>query len=249
MKKTILLAATFLSISSAQAVISHGKGDYKNEKISSLTQNGSCHLESVVVGDLSVSGSAHIVKSTVGLAGFNGSTIVKETIFTRDVKANGSFKAKASLFKGNVIVRGKTDLEDCVLEKSAEFYGKVEGDKIQFKGDVKAYSSRVDLEECDLKNLTVVVTKNSDRTPEVKLEDSVVSGDIVFADKAGVVLMSGTSKVIGDVKNGKIVKEKKSKEKLEDRLEKLADKFEDKAEGIAEKILKKVEELVEEIAG
>ena len=154
------------------------------------TYNGPTICHEGTLSDVHVNGPVHMKGTTItDLLSVNGPAMV-ESAKIADVKINGPLMMLDSTLTG----------------KQVKINGPLMAKKSMIKGDINIATKHIKLDQTSAKNI-VVRAGHRRKSTIVDLENhSVVSGDIIFKGKAGVVVLKTGSVVKGQVINGRVKK-------------------------------------------
>lgn len=133
-----------------------------------------------------------------GMVTVNGTTILEATT------VNGLLKANEAQF-GSLQVHGTASLSECIINHTADFKGTVTASSSQFKDSLDIYSNLSRFINTKVEN-NIHVHHTDNPKQVVHLEkNAIVSGDIIFDDGHGEVIVRGKSNVLGKVIGGEII--------------------------------------------
>ncbi|MDR3549939.1 MAG: hypothetical protein P4L31_00870 [Candidatus Babeliales bacterium] len=141
----------------------------------------------------------------IGSAKLDGTTVLDST------KVDGNLKAKdATLNKVNV--NGSVNLEGCTINGNANINGYLEGKGNTFKGTLSVSSESVSLDSSSLQSIEIRKVYPKRDKQVVKLQNNTfIAGNITFASGDGEVLIDASSKVLGKVIGGTLIRANGSK--------------------------------------
>ncbi|MDF1678247.1 MAG: hypothetical protein P1U32_06080 [Legionellaceae bacterium] len=134
----------------------------------------------------------------------NGMVTVSGTTVLEATTVNGLLKANDANF-GSLEIHGSAALTQCIIQHTADFKGTVTSSSSQFKGKLDIYSNLSRFIDTKIEsNIHVHHTDNPKQVVHLE-KNSSVSGDIIFDDGHGEVILRGKSNVSGQVIGGKII--------------------------------------------
>ena len=120
------------------------------------------------------------------------------------VLIRGSLRSNQVTFQKSVQVRGPASFDRDHVYSGVKITGNIQCLASQFDGAVNVMSSSSRFNACKM-NSIVMSGDDTLRTPALYLRDhSMVSGDISFKNKPGIVYLSANSHIYGRVNNGTI---------------------------------------------
>jgi hypothetical protein len=133
-----------------------------------------------------------------GMVTVNGTTVLEAT------SVNGLLKANDATF-GSLQIHGTATLTQCIINDLADFKGSVTASSSQFKSTLEIYStlSRFVNTQID-HDIHVHHTDNPKQVIHLE-KNTVVSGNIIFDDGNGQVIVRGKSSIAGKVMGGEII--------------------------------------------
>lgn len=154
-----------------------------------------CHIEP---GSVSCGSGTVTDLSGNGMVTVDGTTVLKETM------VNGLLKANNATF-GRLQIHGSATLTKCIINDVADFKGSVNAASSQFKNQLDIYSNLSRFIDTQIaSNIHVHHTDNPKQVLHLE-KNSVVSGDIIFDDGHGEVVLHGNAHVLGKVVGGKVI--------------------------------------------
>ncbi|MCH9756848.1 MAG: hypothetical protein K0U37_06640 [Gammaproteobacteria bacterium] len=149
-------------------------------------------------------GSVTCGKGTVTDLSGNGMVTVDGTTINEMTTVNGLLKANNAQF-GSLEIHGTASLTQCVINDVADFKGTVTASSSQFRNLLDIYSNLSRFVDTKIdNNIHVHHTDNPKQVVHLE-KNSVVSGDIIFDDGHGEVILRGKSTVSGKVIGGEII--------------------------------------------
>ncbi len=133
-----------------------------------------------------------------GMVTVNGTTVADSTV------VNGLLKANDAEF-GSLQVHGTATLTQCIINDAADFKGSVTASSSQFRNLLDIYSNLSRFIDSKIEN-NIHVHHTDNPKQVVHLEKNTkVSGDIIFDDGHGEVIVRGKSSITGKVIGGEII--------------------------------------------
>ena len=149
-------------------------------------------------------GSVTCGKGSVTDLSGNGMVTVNGTTILEGTSVNGLLKANDATF-GSLEVHGTATLTQCIINDVADFKGTITAASSQFKHPLDIYSNLSRFINTKIDD-TIHVHHTDNPKQVVHLEkNSVVSGDIIFDDGHGEVIVRGHSSISGKVIGGEII--------------------------------------------
>ena len=134
----------------------------------------------------------------------NGMVTVNGTTITDATSINGLLKANDASF-GSLQINGTATLTQCIINDLADFKGTVTAISSHFKQALEIYSSLSRFSNTKIED-SIHVHHTDNPKQVIHLEkNSVVSGDIIFDDGHGEVIVRGKSSISGKVIGGEII--------------------------------------------
>ena len=133
-----------------------------------------------------------------GMVTVNGTTVLETT------SVNGLLKANDASF-GSLQINGTATLTQCIINALADFKGTITADSSHFKRSIEIYSTLSRFSNTKIENdIRVHHTDNPKQVIHLE-KNSIVSGDIIFDDGHGQVIVRGKSNILGKVMGGEII--------------------------------------------
>lgn len=151
----------------------------------------------------SVPGSVTCGNGSLDRLSGNGIVTLNSTTVTGPTTVNGVLSAEGANFE-TLDVNGSADLSNCIVNQSGNIKGALSAQSTKFRSILNVYSSTTKL--INTKITTDLHIHHTDSKKQVVyLEKSTeISGNIIFDDRNGVVIISKDSKISGKVVGGKI---------------------------------------------
>lgn len=130
----------------------------------------------------------------------NEPTVMKETHVAGDIKVTGALHAENISARG-IFVTGSVDIKNSQVSGAVNVTGSFSADNVQFAQGIAITSKEVTLNKSKVNGM---VTMTSDKSPHLYVCSSEITGSIFFDGAAGVVSVTGDSK-IGKVSNGSLI--------------------------------------------
>jgi len=147
------------------------------------TVYGNCQIKNVTLEKLNCYGSAELTNAKItGKLNVHGPLILQSTEINE-------LELKGPLNTNNSTIKGK-----------ASVWGPINANNTQFQNDIVAKSNSLILTH-SLVTGNVAIASKQPALLEVK-EKSVINGNILFTQKAGIVKLFPNSEVKGEIKNG-----------------------------------------------
>ncbi len=175
----------------------------KKNLFSAMLLAGSAGIASANVCSIEP-GSVTCGKGSVNELSGNGMVTVDGTTIADTTMVNGLLKANNAEF-GSLEVHGTATLSACIIHDVADFKGTVTASSSRFKNLLDIYSNLSRFVNTKIEN-NIHVHHTDNPKQVVHLEkNSVVSGDIIFDDGHGEVVLRGQSSITGKVIGGEII--------------------------------------------
>lgn len=130
----------------------------------------------------------------------NGPTVMKATHVAGDIKVTGALQAENISVRG-IYVKGSIDIKNAQVSGIVNVTGPFTVNNVQFAQGIAVTSDQIYLNNSKVNGL---VTITSDKSPNLYVCSSEITGAIFFDGAAGVVSVTGDSK-IGKVSNGSLI--------------------------------------------
>ena len=141
--------------------------------------------------------------SVTDLSG-NGMVTTHGTTVLEGTTVNGLLKASHSTF-GSLQVNGTSSLSACIVNSTADFKGTVTAISSQFKRSLDIYSGLSHFTSSTIEDgIHVHHTDNPKQVVHLE-KNTTVSGDIIFDDGHGEVIVRGKSSISGQVIGGEVI--------------------------------------------
>ncbi len=180
-------------------------GDVNCEKgkVAALSVYGNTDLEHTTISQsLSVHGHLDAEHVNFGQVNVYGYAKLKHAEVKDDLIVHGALSAKHAEFKGAVKAYGHLAVTATQLLDRVRVYGDVNANHATFTKSLKVYGHHTVLVNSQAND---IVVSNHLLTPSVTLEGkTIITGDIRFVKKPGIVYQDKQSKLEGKVFNGKI---------------------------------------------
>jgi hypothetical protein len=151
-----------------------------------------------------VPGSLTCGSGTVASLTGNGVITVNGTTVTGATQINGLLSAEDASFV-SLDVNGGAKLVQCTITDAATIKGSLTASSTKFESTLEVYSSETRLINSTVRN-NLHVGNTDSKKQVVYLDDySEISGDIIFDDGNGEVILRGRSKIVGKVIGGNTV--------------------------------------------
>lgn len=161
---------------------------------------------------MTINGSVKLQRSSFTSLTVNGAAQVEEVSFSKEFIVNGSLDAIDSKLQ-NVVVNGTASFTKCKIVGLAQVAGPADFYDCELK-DVQVTNLLVTFENCKVSSIVMKKLSILQRIlglfglcQKVELNDTVVSGDVIFEQGNGIVVLTRASRVIGNIIGGKIVQE------------------------------------------
>lgn len=138
----------------------------------------------------------------------NGQALIGNNVnIFKPIIINGSLYAKETIFESTLISNGKANLENVNIKGEARFRGNVNALNSVFSGIIEIISSNASFKNCNTENIVFEKLPNKKIIQKIKLiNNSTVSGDIYFKSGNGEVRLDSSSKLLGKVIGGRVIK-------------------------------------------
>ena len=165
-----------------------------------------------VVGILLIALSANVAQAYVGFGVCNfgdqkvdsvvcyGPAVLKQTTIAGDLKVAGTLDAQHITVQG-MSVEGAANISDSEVGGAVSITGNLTSNQVNFQKDVDVTADNISLSHTNIKG-SLTIHSNSNSPYLVMQCGTVIRGTVVFADKAGVIQITGDSIVAGKIKNG-----------------------------------------------
>ena len=139
-------------------------------------------------------------KGTVNSISGNGMVVVNGTNVNGMTTINGMLNAKEANFL-SLQVNGSANLDQCIVNQVTDIKGSLNASATKFNNSVDIHSNVTTLVNSNI-NGNLRVHHTDDGKQKVNLTTSSITGDIIFDDGDGEVVMHGNSKVSGNIIGG-----------------------------------------------
>lgn len=169
-----------------------GKAQFRQSKLQDLSIDGKAILEnSQVNGEMNISGALAISNSQISgkLLHCSGSLTSNNSSYALPINISGSLDSNRDSFYQTINTSGSITLNQSTLHQGISSSGyKLKLTNSQVKGDIT-----------DNAKIWIL-------TPQIFLDNTQVTGNIVFTKMMGELILANGAKVTGTVKNAKIVR-------------------------------------------
>ncbi|HRG64045.1 MAG TPA: hypothetical protein PLP75_13625 [Burkholderiales bacterium] len=169
-----------------------GKAQFRQSKLQDLSIDGKAILEnSQVNGEMNISGALAISNSQISgkLLHCSGSLTSNNSTYALPINISGSLDSNRDSFYQTINTSGSITLNQATLHQGISSSGyKLKLTNSQIKGDIT-----------DNAKIWIL-------TPQIFLDNTQVTGNIVFTKMMGELILANGAKVTGTVKNAKIVR-------------------------------------------
>jgi hypothetical protein len=169
-----------------------GKAQFRQSKLQDLSIDGKAILEnSQVNGEMNISGALAISNSQISgkLLHCSGSLTSNNSSYALPINISGSLDSNRDSFYQTINTSGSITLNQSTLHQGISSSGyKLKLTNSQVKGDIT-----------DNAKIWIL-------TPQIFLDNTQVTGNIVFTKMMGELILANGAKVTGSVKNAKIVR-------------------------------------------
>jgi hypothetical protein len=169
-----------------------GKAQFRQSKLQDLSIDGKAILEnSQVNGEMNISGALAISNSQISgkLLHCSGSLTSNNSTYALPINISGSLDSNRDSFYQTINTSGSITLNQSTLHQGISSSGyKLKLTNSQVKGDIT-----------DNAKIWIL-------TPQIFLDNTQVTGNIVFTKMMGELILANGAKVTGTVKNAKIVR-------------------------------------------
>lgn len=169
-----------------------GKAQFRQSKLQDLSIDGKAILEnSQVNGEMNISGALAISNSQISgkLLHCSGSLTSNNSSYALPINISGSLDSNRDSFYQTINTSGSITLNQATLHQGISSSGyKLKLTNSQIKGDIT-----------DNAKIWIL-------TPQIFLDNTQVTGNIVFTKMMGELILANGAKVTGTVKNAKIVR-------------------------------------------
>lgn len=171
----------------------------------SINSFGAQEISNLTITKLNHSGSLEMTNSTIeAFAIINGKLEAKNTVFS-ELTVNGDAELDSSQVQGNVAINGNLEADGSAFNGPVLIHGHIGAESSQFLNIITLHGNQAEFEECSLNK--IIVQRSQNKTPQIiYLEDTAVTGDIIFEQGNGIVMIDGNSTVLGKVQGGEIKK-------------------------------------------
>lgn len=169
-----------------------GKAQFRQSKLQDLSIDGKAILEnSQVNGEMNISGALAISNSQITgkLLHCSGNLTSNNSAYALPININGSLDSNHDSFLQAINTSGSITLNETTLHQGISSSGyKLKLTNSQIKGDIT-----------DNAKIWIL-------TPQIFLDNTQVTGNVVFTKMVGELILANGAKVTGTVKNAKIVR-------------------------------------------
>lgn len=149
-------------------------------------------------------GSVTCGKGTVSNLTGNGMVAVHGTTVSGATLVNGTLKAENATFS-SIEANGSVQLSQCTVNNAAKINGSLTATSTRFENTLTVSSSTVKLINSKVsRDLHIRHTDATQQTVHLN-DSSEVSGNIIFDDGKGEVILRGGSKIGGEVIGGRTI--------------------------------------------
>lgn len=165
-----------------------------------------------LIGILLTAFSASVAQAYVGFGVCNfgdqkvdsvvcyGPAVLKQTTIAGDLKVAGTLDAQHITVQG-MSVEGAANISDSDVGGAVSISGDLNSNQVNFQKDLDVTGDNISLSHTTIRGSMTVHSKS--KSPYVVMQcGTVIRGTVVFADKAGVIQITGDSIVAGKIKNG-----------------------------------------------
>lgn len=129
-----------------------------------------------------------------------GPAVLKGTNVSGDMKVAGPLSAD-SISAGTITIAGTVKMLNSKVIGEANIVGTLDANNVEFMKNVNITSNSITLSHSKLDG-TIKVTEHQSR-PQLLIEcGTIITGSVIFTDKAGIVQMTDDSSVQGKIVNG-----------------------------------------------
>lgn len=129
-----------------------------------------------------------------------GPAVLKGTTVSGDLKVAGPLTAD-SVTAGSLTITGSAQMINSKVKGAVVITGNFNATNVNFNQTINITSDNIQLHHVKIKGSVMV--SSTDSTPYVVIDcGSIISGDVVFSGKAGVIQITDDSIVQGRVHNG-----------------------------------------------
>lgn len=151
-----------------------------------------------------LSGSVTCGEGTInGLSG-NGAVIVHGTVIKGLTSVNGMLNAKNAEFNA-LHVNGSVEIDQCLVNDSSEIKGTLHASASKFLNSIEVYSNETKFFDSSVNGNLHINHSNHQKQIVYLSGNSEVSGDIIFDDGNGEVIVKGAAKISGKVVGGNLI--------------------------------------------
>jgi hypothetical protein len=165
---------------------------------------GSSVINDAMLNQLNIKGSLNIVNSTIdGTANILGMSVIKSTKFNKDVKIRGINYISNVKFAAPVKISGTIQGEKCIFNNEVEIRGKSKFSHSKFTSPIFLKTQAAIFSGSQLSDVKIAKGKKSEQQV-ITIADGSSVGNITFVNNNGLIKLSADSKLLGEVKGGKI---------------------------------------------
>ncbi len=169
-----------------------GNAQFRQSKLQDLSIDGKATLENTQVnGEMNIAGALRVSKSQIGgkLLHCSGSLTSNNSTYTLALNVNGNLDSSHDNFLQAVNTSGSITLNQSTFHQGITSSGyKLKLTNSQVQGDIS-----------DNARIWIL-------TPQIFLDNTQVSGNVIFTKMTGELILANGAKVTGTVKNAKIVR-------------------------------------------
>ena len=208
--KLVTLSAVLISlICCAKDVSRMGLVDMSSETLTNLTITGVANLDNINVSKKFVmAGPVNAQDCKFGVANITGAIHFTRITIQKELQVSGAFAGSNCQF-ADVNITGGISMKDCTISGNSELCGGVSCKKTTLRKDVTLTGTEFSFVNCTImKNIKVTPLSwftSLFKIQKIKLDHTVVHGDIIFEDDGGIVEMSDSVEFFGKVIRGTIV--------------------------------------------
>jgi len=209
-KKLVALSVMFgTSICCAKDVSRMGVVNMSSEVLTNLTITGVANLDKINVSKKFVmTGPVNAQDCKFGAADITGAIHFTRITIQKELLVSGAFAGSNCQF-ADINITGGISMKDCTVSGNAELCGGVSCEKTTLRKDVNLTGNEFSFVNCTImKNIKVTPLSwfgSLFKTQKIKLDQTVVHGDIIFEDDGGIVEMFDSVEFSGKVIRGTVV--------------------------------------------
>jgi len=209
-KKLAVLSIALISmVCCAQDVSRIGIVNMSCKTLTNLTITGVANLEEIeVANNFIMSGPLNALACKFGSANISGAVNFDQVMIAQNLIVSGAFSSNKCLFS-NVDISGGIAINDSIISGNIKMSGGISCTKAILHNDLNLSGNGFVFSDCKImKSIKIAPLSwfgSLFKIQKINLDNTVVHGDIIFAEDGGIVEISDSVTIHGKVVGGKIV--------------------------------------------